>query len=857
MSNRTSLILKLAKQKGNSTDYRPTPHSHNSVVCGNEWTVINEEEIPNTTPNNEVQAIFQTTNELLTEHIETQPISTILQTREAEPEDKTQGYVDVIPKECTSKEVHSEENHKPSTSKQCVSEFSQNTNKSRECVPKKLNLPTTSAQSNQENVRPKRKCKTDNEATGDLFSDDPNSENDYDVDDSDEDPNYEPKNDLNFPKKQTISNKIFNIPRRNKVVVNTKEKEPEIFEENDNVFEFLEQNNTDLQKKKGKKRSLNKDNWLKCKAKKLRNSGEEYKSSSKSRKLIEKKEIKPPCNDRCRIQCKTKINPDERQTIFKNYWALGDLSRQRDFIASHIQNIQPTYQYKREGNKRKPNQAFYFDVADKRVRVCKDFFRNTLGINDRPIRTVIDKKDASSGFVAGDLRGKHDKHQTDQDKLINEGIRRHIESIPKIESHYLRANTTREFIEGGKTISDLHRDYVEHCKSLQKPHGNYKKYYDIFTKEYNISFFVPKKDLCELCHAYETAEGERKTSLQEEYEKHIMEKDLSRLKKNSDKDSVSVNTIVACYDLQAVLQCPKGEVSLMYYKSKLNMLNLTVCELKNDAVFCYTWHEGEGARGSCEIGTCIYKYLSEKVKNCENDIEIIFYSDNCSGQQKNKYLFSMYLYAVDKLPIKSITHNFLIKGHSQNEGDNVHAMIEKQIKKCLKSGPIYHPAQYISLIKTAKKTGNPYKVNELSHEDFLDFKDLWANIGCNSTVNVSGCTVAMNDIKIIKVEKDSPFKIKYKTTYDDTVDFQEIFIQQIDIEENEDLFGDNKKSHTKKKTRSSKKKQQVFPVHCSDVALKKLYEQRLGISVNKKKDLQYLLEKHVIPSCYAPFYNSL
>jgi hypothetical protein len=65
-------------------------------------------------------------------------------------------------------------------------------------------------------------------------------------------------------------------------------------------------------------------------------------------------------------------------------------------------------------------------------------------------------------------------------------------------------------------------------------------------------------------------------------------------------------------------------------------------------------------------------------------------------------------------------------------------MTEKQVKRCLKSGPIYHPAQYITLMKTAKKKGSPYKVHELSHEDFKDIKDLWDNIGCNTTVNEEG-----------------------------------------------------------------------------------------------------------------------
>lgn len=36
-----------------------------------------------------------------------------------------------------------------------------------------------------------------------------------------------------------------------------------------------------------------------------------------------------------------------------------------------------------------------------------------------------------------ELRGKHKKHKT-LDVDTKEGIRRHLQSIPKIESHYLK-----------------------------------------------------------------------------------------------------------------------------------------------------------------------------------------------------------------------------------------------------------------------------------------------------------------------------------------------------------------------------------------------------------------------------------
>ena len=85
----------------------------------------------------------------------------------------------------------------------------------------------------------------------------------------------------------------------------------------------------------------------------------------------------------------------------------------------------------------------------------------------------------------------------------------------------------------------------------------------------------------------------------------------------------------------------------------------------------------------------------------------------------------MYLWAVSSLPkIKSITHKFLIAGHTQNEGDNIQSVIEKAIKRNLKSGPIYEPYQYVSIILAAKKNGKPYKVKEMAHDDFIDFKQV-------------------------------------------------------------------------------------------------------------------------------------
>lgn len=48
----------------------------------------------------------------------------------------------------------------------------------------------------------------------------------------------------------------------------------------------------------------------------------------------------------------------------------------------------------------------------------------------------------------------------------------------------------------------------------------------------------------------------------------------------------------------------------------------------------------------------------------------------------------MFMYAVHHLKIKSITHKFLICGHTQNESDAAHSVLEKAVKQALKNATI-------------------------------------------------------------------------------------------------------------------------------------------------------------------------
>lgn len=95
----------------------------------------------------------------------------------------------------------------------------------------------------------------------------------------------------------------------------------------------------------------------------------------------------------------------------------------------------------------------------------------------------------------------------------------------------------------------------------------------------NLSLYQPKKDKCDTCVAYET-----KNIPQNEYDHHIFLKNEARQEKSNDKTSQNE---VFTMDLQAVLVCPKSNVSSLYYKTKLVVHNFTIYDIKRQKGHCY------------------------------------------------------------------------------------------------------------------------------------------------------------------------------------------------------------------------------------------------------------------------------
>lgn len=430
------------------------------------------------------------------------------------------------------------------------------------------------------------------------------------------------------------------------------------------------------------------------------------------------------------------------------------------------------------------------------------------------------------------MLGKYHRPLNELSQTSKKHVIRHISSFPTVESHYLRAKTTKLYLESGLSIAKMYRFYLKWIEenNISTQSITERQYRDIFNLNFNFGFFKPKKDQCNDCTSYANMSTSDKEKFKVSQSKHIRSKNEARRIKNIDKSAAIVRTdiVAACFDFQKVLQCPFGETSVFFYKRKLNLHNFTIYNLASHQGHCYLWDETIASQGSSEVSSCLYKFMLEEKNKNNNVNKFIFWTDNCPGQNKNKILFSFYSWASKKLKI-DISHKFLEKGHTQNEGDSMHSTIEKSRKH----KTIYVPAQYYSLIRNSKVNGLTYNVCEMDQSDIFNFKN-FSNINF-FTKNLKNETVQISKIREIFISKNEPNKLLYKYEFDEN--FEEI------------LLYCESTSTSKRPGRKRK------PVNRDTIDL--LYNDTRPITECKYIDLMYLCEKNYIPALYKTFYKNL
>ena len=74
-------------------------------------------------------------------------------------------------------------------------------------------------------------------------------------------------------------------------------------------------------------------------------------------------------------------------------------------------------------------------------------FLSTLNVSEKLVDYTLSKAEkvgSSLAFSTVDERGRHIPHNKTPDNLL-EGVRQHINSFPRMDPHYTRTDTNRQF----------------------------------------------------------------------------------------------------------------------------------------------------------------------------------------------------------------------------------------------------------------------------------------------------------------------------------------------------------------------------------------------------------------------------
>jgi len=169
--------------------------------------------------------------------------------------------------------------------------------------------------------------------------------------------------------------------------------------------------------------------------------------------------------------------------------------------------------------------------------------------------------------------------------------------------------------------------------------------------------------------------------------------------------------------LQQALPTPKISSGPAFYKRKLWTYNFCIHDTGSDNASMFVWPETIPGHGSHEMASCVLQYF----KNTEVKAQTLHvYSDNCSGQNKNFNILSLWQYLVANGRFKEIRHIFPLSGHTTMPCDRDFGDIERKLQK---SKCIYTPSEYVNHIKDAR-VKNKFQVTAMVCDEFLDVTPL-------------------------------------------------------------------------------------------------------------------------------------
>lgn len=397
----------------------------------------------------------------------------------------------------------------------------------------------------------------------------------------------------------------------------------------------LKENPSKVKRRKGSFKKFNS---------RLRQKGETY-TLGNSCNLVAPKAVKACSNCETHVRnknfkCQT-FTEDDRLVIFNGFYNLGSTLLQREFINRHVFTSEKQQLRSDIYSRRLLTNSYYLTMRRNTRRVCKQFFLATLAISEKMVRVATDKL-TDIGTVERDHRGGRVVTNSEHDKIIKELVDRHIDRFPRVESHFCRKDSSKEYLSSDLTVKKMFDMYKSEHNN-KKDHPSLSFYQQRF-RDKNLAIHSPKKDQCTLCNSYRCGNQATKQQLLQQFNRHLKEKlAVRKLKAVYKKESLQSSSVaVAVFDLQQVISLPQSRESLVFYKRRFHLFNLTLYELVSKECYCSVWDETASCRGSSEISTCVLRYLN--LCDHQKRRTVHLFCDGCPGQNKNSIIASMLIY---------------------------------------------------------------------------------------------------------------------------------------------------------------------------------------------------------------------
>lgn len=293
-----------------------------------------------------------------------------------------------------------------------------------------------------------------------------------------------------------------------------------------------------------------------------------------SRILIKKAlsvKMRTLCETNCNHQCKKTLPSEIVEANIETYFKINDKERKLEFIASRIEPFSPIAGQKRKSNETAASSIFYIDGENnKRISVCRLFFKRTYNISNEDIETAFKKKkyeetsdkaerDRSDDELGGkSLTSKHCRIEKPEN-ITKENILPDNDKGAETSKIDKREMTSSDKDEKGKESRAILSEkentptssvYIRHINKEEIEKKKNEKLPNLAPPFSPMNYYVCPGTIygeCSVWSEFSKAQAVRKETLKEKYDTHVRETAFSIAANNADilKAKAKPNHVVA------------------------------------------------------------------------------------------------------------------------------------------------------------------------------------------------------------------------------------------------------------------------------------------------------------------------